>query len=384
MCNCPIPAQGFGFLLLNYNDMKHTFKVGDGMTTENSTAEERMEILQLLRDYGYPVSDCLTKNTQVKKLELVFTDVCEETEWHSTWGCATNPLTYEQMKNYINPTMNTTQAIELLKKGELQIEIEDNLFSVIMFASRNKLLPFFDYKSVNNYAYFDGDFMRGRECALQDVRVIKLFDIVDDEPTEQHKTPFDFIMPRVEKAIARGLSDFNAIEAINSGLKHDIYATQQFKELTVKPIELEVGKWYKSIEKDGSENKAIFCVTQINNIDYSAYGINYMGNWSNNNSFGNIDGGNITYRVATPAEVTEALTKEAVKRGLVKGAYYGKNNKITSNRYKLLDYGKFGAEWNLNSSIIHVLMDENGKWATVVETISLKDAEKELGKKIIV
>ena len=365
--------------------MKHTFKVGDGMTTQNSTAEERLEIFKMALENGYPTYsesvEIFIKGSNYKTKPIGFKNNKFMTVENET---ITNPLTYQQMKNYIQPTMNTTQAIELLKNRELQIEIEDNLFSIIMFSSRSKLLPYFDYEAVNNYAYFDGDFMRGRECALQDVRVIKLCDIVDDEPTEQHKTPFDFIMPRVEKAIARGLSDFNAIEAINSGLKHDIYATQQFKELTVKPIELEVGKWYKSSN---------YLICYVGNE--RCYGVELSsGDWIEEalhnekaHKIGN-------YQPATPAEVTEALTKEAVKSGLIEGVYIKRNfnglpecilvdnTTYPSDEQGYLYYDNDGVEnfMELNGFVIY----HNGKWATVAETISLKDAEKELGKKIIV
>ena len=355
--------------------MKHTFKVGDGMTTENSTAEERIEIFQLLKDNGYKASLYLLEDCDLTEMGFFwFEDNSFWAETEPYKGAITNPLTYEQMKNYINPTMNTTQAIELLKKGELQIEITD-LFEVIMFASKNRLFPQFSYFNNNNYAYFDGDFMRGRECALQDVRVIKLCEIVDDEP----KTP-SLTIKKIDK------SEFNnsffidtndANKTLSDAFKGLDECVQQLKELTVKPIEEAhpiVGKWYKN------SDYLICCVG-----NEKCYGIRlYDEKWLKEENHSEYVHKLANYQPATPAEVIEALKKEAVKRGLVKGAYYGKNKKITSNRYKLLDYGKFGAEWNLNSSIIHILMDENGKWATVAETISLKDAEKELGKKIIV
>lgn len=356
--------------------MKHTFKVGDGMTTENSTAEERREIRDLLIKEGYSMSLGVREAVNFNDDSICWDSNLQRFSWIVP---VTNPLTYQQMKNYIQPTMNTTQAIELLKKGELQIEITD-LFEVIMFASKNRLFPQFSYFNNNNYAYFDGDFMRGRECALQDVRVIKLCDIVDDEPTEQHKTPFDFIMPRVEKAIARGLSDFNAIEAINSGLKHDIYATQQFKELTVKPIELEVGKWYKRIPQCHDK----YIKFTFKEYGGSNYGFDTEENWLE--SIGVYrDSENVIEM--TPAEVTEALKKEAVKLGLVEKYFVGLNYTDEEKVCPINEWSfsmKHNRLYTAPTGQGGKIAFQNGKWATVAKTISLKDAEKELGKKIIV
>ena len=73
----------------------------------------------------------------------------------------------------------------------------------------------------------------------------------------------------------------------------------------------------------------------------------------------------------------QALVKEAKRLGFKEGVNIGNFNKIIkSNSY----------QFNLGSNILYVgtcCVFENGIWATIVETITKKQAEKELGKKII-
>ena len=75
--------------------MKHTFKVGDGMTTENSTAEERMEIWHLLCNNGHKTYLGETKRAKSDFIHNLYFGkdilLCLTAYGNSI----TNPLTYE-------------------------------------------------------------------------------------------------------------------------------------------------------------------------------------------------------------------------------------------------------------------------------------------------
>jgi len=73
------------------------------------------------------------------------------------------------------------------------------------------------------------------------------------------------------------------------------------------------------------------------------------------------------------------LTKEAVKRYKV-GDYVESCN--SQHIYKIHD-NDFDLPNNTWLKMNGICVFKEGVWATVVETISKKDAEKELGKKIL-
>jgi len=134
-----------------------------------------------------------------------------------------------------------------------------------------------------------------------------------------------------------------------------------FKEET----NLKRGSWIKNKEQD---SPWIVFATEDNLL----FGINREGNWFNSDRHKenviNKMLSNTNNRLATEQEVTEALTKEAVKRGFNYKGYC-----LTLDNYFYGDNGNRLEE-----------VFSNGFWATAfIPTISKEQAEKELGKKII-
>jgi len=151
-------------------------------------------------------------------------------------------------------------------------------------------------------------------------------------------------------------------------------------------VELEVGKWYKSESCGGS----LFFATEFSPDKKNAKGYGFEKcEWYNNfskDAFYWSCQKNIV--LATPEEVTEALTKEAVKRGFVSGCYWIEpSNVFMASDKKRLAEGKiklYTHDCNgLCFSESHSLIFKDGVWGTVIETITKEDAEKELGKKIL-
>jgi hypothetical protein len=131
---------------------------------------------------------------------------------------------------------------------------------------------------------------------------------------------------------------------------------------------LEVGKWYR----DGD---FLQCFTGEFGNKVS-YGFNPCGDFSNSIGLNKED----KFTPATDEEVEEALIKEAIRRGFKEGCeYIGIRDLTIQKATKNIDV------WNCNSCIDmgfdYVFLD--GKWATVIETITKEQAEKELGKTIL-
>jgi len=140
-----------------------------------------------------------------------------------------------------------------------------------------------------------------------------------------------------------------------------------------KETELEVGKWYKTII-------ATFYVTELNPL--KSYGF-YSGVWEKERKTAVIN----KIKPATDKEVETVLIKEAKKRGFKEGA-----------KVKCLEDGKrctvkeMGFEFESRGNLLWVkqvelgnwlLLLKDGKWATITDTITKEQAEKELGKTII-
>ena len=134
--------------------------------------------------------------------------------------------------------------------------------------------------------------------------------------------------------------------------------------------------WYK--DKEEKE----WCVFLENGI--MKHGFNIDGKW--------FEGLNKTYKLltydykATDKEVKEALTKEAKRLGFKKGvtvisAHSGQKFVIDSKCYFEFNKNYFDNELYVtcDNETYAVLMKE-GKWATIVETITKEEAEKQLGK----
>jgi len=148
----------------------------------------------------------------------------------------------------------------------------------------------------------------------------------------------------------------------------------EFPKLFPK-TKLEIGKWYK-LEND---NKFMFCFNGSFG-NYTHYGFNSSGDWMPENRLGVHE--RDKYIPATDKEVKDALTTEAKIIGLKKGVkyhsfFFGTNTIGDST----LTNGWIDEE---NRFVMHGnCIFQKGKWATIVETITKSEAEKELGKTIV-
>ena len=146
-------------------------------------------------------------------------------------------------------------------------------------------------------------------------------------------------------------------------------------------VNLEVGKWYKRIWKDGDRD--LFLISDF--IDNKFF----IGEFFRNNE--RIEEG-VGYRFknekderyfqfeATNEEVFEALKIEAVRRGFVKGVFF--RSAVSGDNYKFTNIyftEATGMAWSENGGVIF----DNGNWATIIQTITKSEAEKLLNKKII-
>lgn len=125
-------------------------------------------------------------------------------------------------------------------------------------------------------------------------------------------------------------------------------------EQDLKP-EFEVGKWYYT--KVGS----LYYIESINGNKCYGYGLRYDNEWKN----GEVCFVENIKRLATESVVLEALTKEAVKLGLVKGCTIeSSNGKKYSNNNN--DYGISSSNSNVFLLCNYPIM-EYGIWATVIK-----------------
>lgn len=159
-------------------------------------------------------------------------------------------------------------------------------------------------------------------------------------------------------------SQIKELAELNNATKEKL--TEFYPELFKQ--ELQVGKWYKSIDK----SNIIFNVIEIKDEVFYFYGYNVVNiykdyDWYSLSDLGLKNG----FRLATDQEVEEALIKEAKKR-------YGEdweNVKIEKDAKDLfnntsgsaVNYGCYGVTytcnelWNRNGRLFY-----HGKWAEVV------------------
>tara|TARA_R110001606_G_scaffold57787_3_gene139097 strand:- start:492 stop:1010 length:519 start_codon:yes stop_codon:yes gene_type:complete len=139
-----------------------------------------------------------------------------------------------------------------------------------------------------------------------------------------------------------------------------------------KEDSLVFGKWYKRQRDNG-----LWFVTRFENGCSYGYGFDADGNWADVSKEYNYS---LELTLATDKEVEQALIKEAKKRGFKKGCEYIGIRDLTRQKATTnIDV------WSCNSCIDmgfdYVFLD--GKWATIIETITKQQAETELGKVII-
>jgi hypothetical protein len=145
-----------------------------------------------------------------------------------------------------------------------------------------------------------------------------------------------------------------------------------------KKDDLVIGKWYKHYS-----SRINYLVCSIDGMN--AYGF-MNGNYYEDLLFGSqrLNEGCVS---ATDKEVEEALIKEAKRRGFKKGVRvdrvnlsddYNPNNELKEDTINTIELFSDGYLW-----VSNILIYDDGKWATIVETITKEQAEKELGKTIL-
>jgi hypothetical protein len=125
---------------------------------------------------------------------------------------------------------------------------------------------------------------------------------------------------------------------------------------------------------DGEHIPALICYQGKNNYHY---GFSYAGIWTD--TFGTKRGTGLVnpFRIASPSEVLEALTKEAVKRGLVAGVKIPKDTEspahcvIGNDRHFIQDrYVKYffntNELWAYAEPTNVKILDSSGTWATPI------------------
>lgn len=159
--------------------------------------------------------------------------------------------------------------------------------------------------------------------------------------------------------------------------------TEDFK------TELECGKWYK--RKEYSDT--IFCYNgEKDEFDYACgYGFVDSVFIENNPNDGWGNKSQDDFIEATPEEIETALVSEAKKRGYMKGVCFDNSNlndedfgngKIISSDLTF-DKVDNGTIWCKSETKYNRQLFINGKWATIIETITIQEAEKLLNKKIL-
>lgn len=146
--------------------------------------------------------------------------------------------------------------------------------------------------------------------------------------------------------------------------------TEFFPEVFKK--ELEVGKWYKN------KYNCLFCITEKDDEKYRSYGF-MQGKWKDYGEFTNEDDLSSNTE-ATPQEVETALIREAKKKGFLDGAHF----KSPVSNWNDVCNGVFRYNSELNELYSNgTCVFSNGIFATIIETITIQEAEKLLNKKIV-
>lgn len=136
---------------------------------------------------------------------------------------------------------------------------------------------------------------------------------------------------------------------------------------------MEAGKWYNH-----EEGECLAFVEKIIGKDFIGYGFVQGRYWIDSNK--GWTHGFRGWEEATEEEVFEALKNEAIKRGFVEGAYFKSPVSCDNHKFKNIFFTEStDMIWSKNGGVIFL----NGKWATIIETITKEEAEKLLNKKII-
>ena len=165
--------------------------------------------------------------------------------------------------------------------------------------------------------------------------------------------------------------------ASNIGEANKNYLKQWFPECF--ETKLESGKWYTNQAMD---KRALFCFTGGYDINLRplGYGFETCGKWAHDQ----LGWGTVDLKPATDSEVEAALINEAKKRGfkgnhikLISGKIGESSSRLTGtylyNDNRIMAYGDSGT----------YTLYKDGIWATLIPTMTQKEAEEKLGVKIV-
>ena len=131
---------------------------------------------------------------------------------------------------------------------------------------------------------------------------------------------------------------------------------------------LEVGKWYiiKRIEYD---SKYVPALIYLKDKSISNYGFNHAGDWTvSYGDTGSWDNTEDIYTPATDKEISEALIKEAKKRGLKKGIKINQEPAYGCGNIHTIPANNFYYNCDTqNLSIGGIGIYNKGKWAEIIE-----------------
>lgn len=181
---------------------------------------------------------------------------------------------------------------------------------------------------------------------------------------------------RIDKVENNGIHFSNPFVGVYDISYFKRYAThEEIALLEPKPKDLEVGKWYKKVNKKGE----VFIFNHQKNG--KSYGW-FKGRWVDNDWLTDCF---FDYILLDTKEVESALIKEAKRRGLLDNGirfkspsgtdygYYYNNGKVSYNIYLNI------LEFNYRDEVIgccKIHLFNNGKWAEVVDKFAeLKEAE---------
>jgi len=366
--------------------MKHIFKIGDGMTIENSTAEERKEIMKLIFEKGYP-----TIRNEFDYIDFEFSDcVLFMENGFGTSKKVTTPLTYAQMKALIlGEKWNFKYVVAAVRDGSHQIE-KDCCNPVLINEIYSDILGRNPNSEVLRFSKMEGISLHSRVWNFENLPIIKLSEIM---PKEESDIPTDERLDKLHKLfcdtlklsdkIAKNIDQSNKLKSKQQELierQKELISQRDCigRDIPVeeKPVELEVERWYKG---SGQFEKMLIYVRQkiayCNETNHYAYGFNGLGEWMNEMSqLWSIE--QYGFKPATTSEITEALKNEAIKKGYKKGVtikYDGHLGEIKGDIYYAEGVNCLAVETyeNTRNNEFFPLL-EKGVWTEIIPTLTRK------------
>lgn len=146
--------------------------------------------------------------------------------------------------------------------------------------------------------------------------------------------------------------------------------------------ELRVGRWYY-VDRGRKESRAL--------VLFQGHGVDTFGfchDWEWTEDYGSTDTfkkPNYDYTMATYEEVGNALIEEAVRRGYKNGNHdcLLMPNVTHKDTDEVFYFNDITERLHIGESGSSNIVYTNGKWADILETITLEEAEKLLNKRIV-